>query len=74
MSRELLSPVAKRRFANGESYALFAHRSDDEVDMWMALVDMQRHRIAMLKRKSVQGERVPPSQACRAAYLSASRK
>src|ERR1700691_2627664 len=57
MSRELLSPVAKRRFADVESHALFAHRSDDEVDVWIALVGMQRHRVTMLKRESVQGER-----------------
>jgi len=57
MSRELLPPVANRRFADVESHALFAHRSDDEVDMWMALVGMQRHRVAMLKSESVQGER-----------------
>ena len=31
--------------------------SDDEVDVRIALVGMQRHRVTMLKRESVQGER-----------------
>src|ERR1700689_395500 len=57
MSSKLLPPVAECRFADVESRTLFADSSDDDVDVGIALVGMQRHRVTMLKRKSIDCER-----------------
>jgi hypothetical protein len=57
MRRKLCPPAAKCRFAYVESDTLFAHSSDDKVDVRISLVCMQRHRVTTLKRESVHGER-----------------
>ena len=56
MRSKLLPPVAKCRFAYVEPHTLLADGSDDEVDVRIALVRVQCHRVTMLKRELVQGE------------------
>jgi len=56
MCRKLLPPVAKRRFAYVEPHTLLADDSDDEVDVRIALVRVQCHRVTMFKRELVHGE------------------
>ena len=56
MRSKLLPPVAKCRFAYVEPHTLLADGSDDEVDVRIALVRVQCHRVTMLKRELVHGE------------------
>jgi hypothetical protein len=55
--RKLFSPVAKCRFADIESDTLFTQGFDNQVNVRVALVRVQSHRITMLKRESIHGER-----------------
>ena len=57
MGRKLPPPVAKCRFADIESDTLLTQGFDDHVNVRIALMRVQRHRIPVLKRESIPCER-----------------